>query len=318
MNTATSASCIQAVSGAWERMMNLLFRPFVMETWFVMGFGAWLAQLGRGGGGGSYNYGGGSPEEYGDVSGVLEKAWVSIQPYFSWICTIGAVAIAFLLLIGLVIAWVSARGRFVLLDNVLTGQARIKVPWEAYREEAFSLFLFEVVLGLVLAVISLGALATVVLPMAPFFLGDGTGGLGAILSASMLNLIVGVPIFILAVIFGSVVNHLLDNFIVPIMAVRRIRTRAAFALFLPLWRAHLGGFVLYAIMRMILWVGVMSAITMFGFMTCCCGFFILAIPYIGTVVMLPIYIFMRGMGPEYLAQFGPEFYQLPLEPVPMR
>lgn len=35
---------------AWARMVEQLFRPFDVATWFVLGFACWLAQLGQGGG----------------------------------------------------------------------------------------------------------------------------------------------------------------------------------------------------------------------------------------------------------------------------
>ena len=45
-------SCVDPVSRAWQRMVTLLFRPFALATWFGLGFTAWLATLGQGGGSG--------------------------------------------------------------------------------------------------------------------------------------------------------------------------------------------------------------------------------------------------------------------------
>ena len=39
---------------AFELMKKILFHPFDLKKWFVVGFAAWLANLG--GGGGSFNY----------------------------------------------------------------------------------------------------------------------------------------------------------------------------------------------------------------------------------------------------------------------
>ena len=41
--------------------------------------------------------------------------------------------------------------------------------------------------------------------------------------------------------------------------------------------------------------------------TCCCACCILGIPYIGTVLMLPILVFERSYSLYYLGQYGPEF-----------
>ena len=39
---------------AFELMKKILFQPFDLKKWFIIGFAAWLANLGRGGG--SFNY----------------------------------------------------------------------------------------------------------------------------------------------------------------------------------------------------------------------------------------------------------------------
>src|SRR5258705_1881579 len=42
---------------AFELMKRILFQPFDLKKWLVIGFAAWLANLGAGGGGiGNFNY----------------------------------------------------------------------------------------------------------------------------------------------------------------------------------------------------------------------------------------------------------------------
>ena len=41
--------------------------------------------------------------------------------------------------------------------------------------------------------------------------------------------------------------------------------------------------------------------------TCCIFGIILVIPYIGTVALLPLYVALRALSLEFLAQFGPEW-----------
>jgi hypothetical protein len=47
-----------------------------------------------------------------------------------------------------------------------------------------------------------------------------------------------------------------------------------------------------------------------GFATCCIGFLLMVTPYVGQVVLLPLHVAYRALGPEFLAQFGPEFEKL--------
>lgn len=49
--------------------------------------------------------------------------------------------------------------------------------------------------------------------------------------------------------------------------------------------------------------------------TCCCACCLFAIPYIGTVVLLPIHVFTRSYSLYYLAQYGAEFEVIAAEPV---
>ena len=41
---------------AFELMKKILFQPFDLKKWLVVGFGAWLANLGGGGGGFNYQF----------------------------------------------------------------------------------------------------------------------------------------------------------------------------------------------------------------------------------------------------------------------
>ena len=44
-----------------------------------------------------------------------------------------------------------------------------------------------------------------------------------------------------------------------------------------------------------------------GCITCCCAWCIMAIPYIGTVALLPIFVFARSYSLYYLAQYGRQY-----------
>jgi hypothetical protein len=91
------------------------------------------------------------------------------------------------------------------------------------------------------------------------------------------------------------------------MYKHRILATEAWNRFLSIHWAYFGYFLLYAIIVALLWLGIFVAIIMLGLMTCCCGFIILAIPYLGTVILLPIYYIFRAYSVEFLAQFGDDF-----------
>jgi len=50
--------------------------------------------------------------------------------------------------------------------------------------------------------------------------------------------------------------------------------------------------------------------------TCCVGFALFAVPYVKQIALLPALATIRGIGPEFLAQFGPEFDLYASAPAP--
>jgi hypothetical protein len=58
---------------------------------------------------------------------------------------------------------------------------------------------------------------------------------------------------------------------------------------------------------------IVIAVILFGFVTCCIGFLLLIIPYIGSVVLLPVSYTLRAFSLEYFAQFGDEYQLFPEE-----
>ena len=100
---------------------------------------------------------------------------------------------------------------------------------------------------------------------------------------------------------------LLDTFVVPIMYRHDIGVTVAWGRFLPLLGRQFLPFVLYVLLVWVLNVLAVVLILMLGFMTCCVGFLIASAPYVGQVVLLPIHVFFRGLGPEFLTQFGSDF-----------
>ena len=134
------------------------------------------------------------------------------------------------------------------------------------------------------------------------------GALGAawltIQHDAWLLLVPGVVLAVVGSLVASYVSMLLEDFVVPIMYRDGVTTNEAWRRFLAV---HAGGwiwFVGFALWKLILWIGAAIAIFVLAFATCCIGWTLLALPYVSTVVLLPLYVFFRLLGPEFLAQFG--------------
>ena len=105
---------------AFELMKKILFQPFELKKWLVIGFAAWLANLGAGGGGiGNFNY----PDNRREGAEKFNEAIGQIpQPVLiTGIC----VLICVVLLLIVLFAWLRARGRFIFVDCVVRNRAAI-------------------------------------------------------------------------------------------------------------------------------------------------------------------------------------------------
>jgi hypothetical protein len=89
---------------------------------------------------------------------------------------------------------------------------------------------------------------------------------------------------------------------VPIMYRKRCRARVAFAQTLGLVSSHPGPILLYFLFILLLAVAAVMISCALMCATCC----IAAIPYLGTVILLPIPVTLGAFSLLFLRQFGPE------------
>ena len=285
-------SAIDPITSAWNHMVRILFKPFEIKKWFVLGFCAFLAQCGEGGGSGGS---GGSRWSNSNSTTSFDegKAWVEAN--FSLVLTILISGIILAILIGLLVSWLSSRGKFMLLDGIVKNRGAIKEPWAEYKTEGNSLFLFSVVIGLlVLLTFSLIAGISVLIAM-PDIQSETFGGAGvaAIVVGSSLMLL-----FILACIALSAFVKIL---MVPTMYLKRVRAIEGWKIaWNQLLKGHVGSFILLILMMFLLGIGA-GVVAMFAICaTCCVG----ALPYISSVLLLPITVFFACYALCYIQQFG--------------
>src|SRR5262245_17504965 len=125
-------SYVAPLQTAWSRTRRMLFRPFRFEFWIVLGFAAFLSEglthSGGGGGGGGGCFG---VHERGAAVREVVRHVASFLLHPIWgvliICILTLVAIAIM-----VFMWVSSRGKFVFLDDVLHERAAIVAPWKDF------------------------------------------------------------------------------------------------------------------------------------------------------------------------------------------
>lgn len=295
----------EPLSRAWSRMTKALFKPFRIKKWFIVGFTAFLAGLMEGGGNGfsgdsGYKKGG----DFGDVINFPRIAWEWLMDHPGWFMLI-IFGVLLILAIILILTWLSSRGKFMFLHNVVHDVAQVVKPWCDLKKQGNSLFLWRVcygfiVFGVIIFLVVLGFMLA-----ANIYWGNLPKPVYILYIMGMVLLTLGI------IVICSFISCFLNNFVVPIMYKNNIKTNQAWGIFLPLFGRHFFYFILYGLWIFVLMIGVVISVIIAGLFTCCLAFLILMIPYINSVVMLPISYTYRAYSLEFLGQFGPEFTLLP-------
>ncbi|MBN2321371.1 MAG: hypothetical protein JXR49_19985 [Acidobacteria bacterium] len=295
------------LSNAWERMKKALFKPFDIGKWFALGFTAFLSQLLDSCGHGTFssNSGGGENINLPDIGHIPERTtdWIHAHPFL-----VAAILTGILIIIAviLVFTWLSSRGAFMFLDNVVHDRALVVKPWHEYRIQGNSLFFWRIGFGIVITLLILASLALVLIQIGRYAHGPYT------LLHILFFIMLGFFWLVASVIIGyiSLFTH---GFVVPVMYRHDLKILEAWRKFLPILKSHFIHFFLYGLLFLLLYICIAVAAVFAGCMTCCCGFILLAVPYIGSVVLLPVSFTLRAFSLEFLAQWGPDYSVFPDE-----
>jgi MFS family permease len=278
---------------AFELTKKILFQPFDLGKWCVIGFAAFLANLS---GGWSFNY---------NPSWNRDARWhhwpgtddlpAALHQIPIWVIVLIAIAVV-LLVIGIVmtLAWLSARGRFIFTDCIVRNRGAIAAPWREFRKEGNSLFLFSLLIGLVFLAVAMFLFVPIFLPSLVHW------------KPSQTRLVVTVSglVFIILIIFLlGLAWALILQFMVPVMYRHRCRAREAFAAVISLIATYPGEVVLYCLFLFVLALATAIVSCAATCLTCC----VAAIPYVGTVILLPIFVLLRSFSLLFLRQFGPDY-----------
>ncbi len=287
-------SVVEPIEQAVERVKLILFRPFAWDKWIILGFCAFLAYLGEGGGysGGGNQFNGGNGNFRSFFGSVME--W--IHTHLALVIALAVLVFLVFLALGLVLTWIRSRGRFMFLDGVVRNRAAVVEPWNEFAREGNSLFLFSVCFGLVacvVAVLTVGAGLALAWPdlRAEQFR-----------SGALVALLAGVPLLFAEVLACAIVHVLLEDFVVPAMYLRRQRVLEAWGTVRrEVLAGQVGTIILYFLMKLVLAVGVGVIALVVTCLTCCLA----ALPYLGSVILLPLLVFRRSYSLCFLGQFGP-------------
>ena len=303
MNTLNkSISIIEPVNEALEKTKILLFKPFNLEKWFIIGFCAWLAGLFQESSGSGFRFNFNNKGDF-DKLQLPASTLDFCKTHIVLIVLASIAAVALVAAVMLVLLWLSSRGKFMFLDCLAKNKAHIIEPWKTFRKQADGLFGFRllVIAAAIICMIPIGILIVWLLSLLKS--GDADAA-----TAAMMFFVMILVIFTAVSFFGTV-QVLAFDFVMPIMYLRRIGVFTAWGKFLPLlwqnfWRIML--YLLFKVLILLCIGAIVLAMIVLGCCFCCISV-ILLIPYIGTVILLPLSSFYRLYALCYLRQFGSEY-----------
>jgi hypothetical protein len=306
------------VGRAWNRMVQVLFRPFNLSKWMTIGFTAFLANCGRNSHSGSSSGGnsGSSNGAHNNVScaDVVATAQNAITTFWAehahTIMVVGSVVIVAVIALIVLTNWLNSRGQFMFLDNVMKNRGAVREPWHTYKKEAHSLMLFQITFGVLMTLLSLAILAGIALSIYPMLLNQQIIG-------NLLGSAIGLIFLLIALsMISAFVQLIASHFVVPLMYQRNLSVTGGFSAFAPIFKHHFWKLALFGLIMSLLNAAAGVAIIVGVLLTCCTALLLLIIPYIGTVALLPIFVFTRFVGPEFMRQFGDEYDLLKEFPCP--
>ena len=294
----------EPLSRAWQRMKRALFNPFNLNKWFVIGFNAFLAGLLDGPHGKSSGSGKGDDLSFREFLNFPHRGWEWLMDNPGWFIGIVFMLI-FLFALCVVLTWLSSRGKMMFLDNVVHDRAEIAKPWKQFSKEGNSLFVWRLCFGLIV-------LALIILLGIIFFTAASALHVNDRFSGPLILFIMGWAfLFLLTFIIAGYIEIFLDSFVVPLMYKENITATKAWGRFLSIFNNNPFYFIHFCLFVLVLMVGLVIGVIFAGFMTCCIGFILLIIPYIGTVITLPVWYTLRAFSLEFFAQFGAEYDVFP-------
>jgi hypothetical protein len=184
------------------------------------------------------------------------------------------------------------------MDGIVKNRGAVVEPWREYRREGNSLFWFKFVFGFCCLLVFALLVGGCVLIAMPSIEAREFG------SPAVLALVVGIPSLILFSITAGLIKLSLAHFVVPIMYLRRIGVMAAWDEFrFQILAGRIGTLILYFLFQIVIGIAIGFLTLSATCMTCC----LTAVPYLGTVILLPLVVFARSYTLYFLEQFGTEW-----------
>jgi hypothetical protein len=291
-------SVLDPIEQAIGHVRQMLFAPFDLSKWFVIGFCAWLAYLGQGF---NFNFNDGR-HSFGTEGPEFSAAKDAIMTHLPIIIIFAAFIIPIAIIIGLILCWLQSRGQFMFVHCVAGNVAEVAIPWKKFSRHGNSLFIFRIVLAII-------SIPVILIPVSIGIMSVLAFSKTELYPAGIIGIVSAVVLMVIILIFFALIYKFTFDFVVPIMFLQTSSVLAGWRMFLVLLGANKARFALYILFQIVISMVIGFIIFMICLVGCCfcCASILLLVPYIGTVILLPLFAFKRAYSLFYLSQFGPQF-----------
>jgi hypothetical protein len=289
--SAAKIEIFEPFGKAYALTRKILFQPFDFTKWLVIGFAAFLAGF-SGGFNFNYNNRWNKGQDW-HTAFFWNQQGGEPAHLAAWLIPVIIIVGVIVVILALLLMWLGARGRFIFIDCIVHNRAAIAAPWREFRTQGNSFFFFSIIVSLIF----LGIAAAVALPFVIPLIRNGdhiSWSAGRIISA----IFCGVILLVAAMCW-----HFLAQLMAPLMYRRRCRSVVAFKEVIDLAIANPIPLILYALFFVVL----VLAVVVIGFFATCLTCCIAAIPYVGTVLLLPLHVILYAFTLLFLRQFGNEY-----------
>lgn len=303
--SGTHPDVLAAASRGMDRVRELLFSPLDPTRWLVLGFGAWLANLGEGGGGGMgwQNHATGNRRL--GLAETWREATTWVDSNLAWLIPASLAILLLVAAVVVLVVWLSSHGRFIFLHQVATGRDEIALPWTNYAPEARALMGFRLALLVLTGLLTIPPAALGAWAIHLMARDEGLDLLRVLLAMA------GVGTAMAVALSSFLIAKFTRDFVVPVMARDRRGCRAAWARVAGLLRGRPASTLAYLGFSLVLWVATTLLVMLVVVLTCCVAGCLLAIPFLGTVFLLPVPVFFRAFSLAFLGQLDPALDLLP-------
>jgi len=243
-------SPVSALVSAFGDTIQILFNPFDPRQWIKLGFACLF--LGGGASWGAIHWSlGALPGDWG-----VEAVLLQLRGYLTRYPLLGLLVFVLALTLGVLLVYMRAFCRFLLVDVIVTGRVRFRRGWRELRPVARTYFRWLLGALLLLGVV-LGGGTLVTLPYV-------RADQGKPLVASLLSAGILLAQATIGLAAGLLIT-LTDDLVVPIIYAERVTLLAAWKKLARSARGEVGAFTLYFFLRFAVSVAIGLSVLFFLF-----------------------------------------------------